>query len=356
MKVLIIDSTDVSQAPYLQYYTDVLEREQVDYDILSWEKDQSGPTTHEDRLIQIHKKMHLGGFKKLLEFFSVARAIKKEIKKGKYTHFIIINTIWAVLLIDVLSSFKKRYILDVRDYKCEEKSGYRHLLKYIMEHAFANVVSSKGFIRFLPVKIGIVPAHNLTKGLAPKDLCTLDKHKEKINIGFAGYVRYNEPNEYLIESLKTNPKFELHYYGTVSRYCDFYKKYKGENVPVFMHGLFKNEDKERLHQEIDIINSLYGADDLTVITLVPNRLYDSLNYYIPMIVSAHTYLAEVVEEYGLGLVIDTERDDLQEKLNKYIETFDKAAFVEGCEKLAAVINEEQDEYIHTIDRFVTSGK
>lgn len=44
-KVLLIDSTPVKQAPYLNIYTSIFDKKRLSWDILTWDKDADGETS-----------------------------------------------------------------------------------------------------------------------------------------------------------------------------------------------------------------------------------------------------------------------------------------------------------------------
>ena len=91
--------------------------------------------------------MHLSGWKKYKDFCIVAESIRKIIKKGNYTNLIIVNTIWAVFLIDViLSHFRGRYLLDIRDYKVEKFPIIKWMIPQIVKNSYRTIISSKGFL------------------------------------------------------------------------------------------------------------------------------------------------------------------------------------------------------------------
>lgn len=146
MKVLIIDSTSPAQRTYLAFYLEKLKERKIPYDIIDWVKTKNGEVERTKNKYIIHRVMHLSGWKKYKDFCIVAESIRKIIKKGNYTNLIIVNTIWAVFLIDViLSHFRGRYLLDIRDYKVEKFPIIKWMIPQIVKNSYRTIISSKGF-------------------------------------------------------------------------------------------------------------------------------------------------------------------------------------------------------------------
>ena len=201
MKVFIFDSTRLEQAPYIAYYEQELKAKHIPYHVCTWDKSTDAPTSVEDTVITIHSKWHLGK-RKYLDFIRIARKLKKIIQEGQYTHIVVVNTIWAMLLRSLLlRDFPGRYVIDIRDYKCETKPGYQFFLKALIEKSFFTTVSSDGFRTFLPASSKIISNHNITNMEAIAKRSTLFPHKEHIAIGFFGFIRYKEENEAIIHCI-----------------------------------------------------------------------------------------------------------------------------------------------------------
>lgn len=354
MKVLLIDSTEISQAPYLEIYTQIFDKQKVEWDIFTWNKDINSNLTYADHVYTAHKKMHLRGIKKYYDFYRISKLAKKLICNHGYTHLVIINTIWATLLCKQLEEFKNRYILDVRDYKMENKPCFSWILKRIVNHSYATVISSEGFREFMPENDKLLVAHNLMADTGKSyDKPSLNREKLPIKIGFVGYVRYNEPNRGLIKCLKNNLNYEIHYYGALSRYCDFHIDSILKSDNVFMHGKYDNKDKDILYKNIDIINALSGMDNESR-WLTPNRLYDALLYKKPLIALPGTYLGKFIKKYGIGVAIDPDDKNFEKLLDKYINNFDEKEFSMVCDSLLKKVKKENLCFLNTIANFGNS--
>jgi len=178
-------------------------------------------------------------------------------------------------------------------------------------------------------------------------------HKEAIVIAYIGLVDYFSTNVKLIDALKNNTNYKLQYSGIVSSNCKIIEYVKTEKIDnVIFTGPFNNEDKPQIHKKVDMINALYGNDNLIVTTALPNKLYDAIIYRKPIIVSKGTYLGEVVENFKIGIAIDVEYDDIKQKIQDFWYNFEVEEFYKNCDELLKMFNEEQKNTIKDILNFV----
>ena len=302
--------------------------------------------------------MHLSGWKKYKDFWIVAGIIRNIIRNGEYTNLIIVNTIWAVFSIDIiLSRFKGKYLLDIRDYKVESFPFVKWLVPQIVKNSYKTVISSKGFLSFLPQ----YPSKYLITHNIPIDkhertkMPILIKKKKHINIGYVGRIRDDAANQSLIDLIRTNKRYSLYYYGAFSPYSTFQNKEKNKIDRIHYMGRYDEKDKGFLYKNIDMIHSIYLPTNKASATLTPNRLYDALLYKKPLLVSAGTYLSEIVKRYKIGVVIDFSKSMQIDLIDQYVDTFNQNEFSESCDKLLNQVLLEQGEYYLSIKNFIQSS-
>ena len=78
---------------------------------------------------------------------------------------------------------------------------------------------------------------------------------------------------------------------------------------------------------------------------MPNRLYDALLYKKPILASQDTYLGYIVEKYGIGIAVDIFSDDINKKLEEFLNTVDIASMNKNFQNLLTIIEKEQKCYI-----------
>lgn len=132
-------------------------------------------------------------------------------------------------------------------------------------------------------------------------------HKKEGNqdftVGYIGSVRYKQQMRNLIEAAKR---------------CGIHLLIAGfESEPVEIEPLCKDDPNiewigrfdfnaraAELYGKCDVMYSVYDADMHNVRVALPNKLYESTYCEMPLIVARNTYLAEMVEDWGVGAAVD----------------------------------------------------
>lgn len=128
----------------------------------------------------------------------------------------------------------------------------------------------------------------------------------KIRFGFVGFIRYQAVYS-MAELISRNfPQHEFHFYGEIQLSSDAekFKSLEGRNN-VFFHGFFKNPDKlADVYSNIDVVISTYDISSINVLYAEPNKLYESIYFRTPIIVSKGTFLERQVNKYHTGWSVD----------------------------------------------------
>ena len=153
------------------------------------------------------------------------------------------------------------------------------------------------------------------------DLTAFRNYRKKTDqsgftVGYIGSVRYKQQMKNLIEAAER---------------CNMHLLIAGfENEPIEIEplcinkpnidwiGRFDfNERAAELYGRCDVMYSVYDADAENVKVALPNKLYESVYCEMPIIVAKNTYLAQIVEEWGVGVSVNHKSiDELAEVLNQ----------------------------------------
>jgi len=143
--------------------------------------------------------------------------------------------------------------------------------------------------------------------------------------------------------LANNPKYKLVYIGIPNIDCDLEGYCKGKNINnVYFKGKFKNEEKAKLYEEIDLINAVYGNNSLEVTTLLPNRLYEGLLLKKPVLATADTFLGDIVKANKVGLCLNLDDRNIDLKIEEYISTLDFDEFNLNCKRMLNEIKKSKN--------------
>lgn len=360
MKIGIIAFSGRNNMPYLKYYEDIIKNEKVDYECVFWDRFTNGKTEKINNEYTLHIKCLPGANKigKIIPMLKYKYIVEKIIKKEQYTHLIILTTLPGVLINKVLlKQFKNKYIFDIRDYTYEKYEFYKKIVDKLVDNSFFTAISSKGFLRFISDNEKIIPCHNISYTKEIKETCDDFRNKKQITIGFLGNTRYFEENCKLIDALANNPKYKLVYIGRPNVDCDLEGYCKSKNITnVVFKSEFKNEDKPKLYEKIDLINAVYGNSSLEVTTLLPNRLYEGLLLKKPVLVTVGTFLGDIVKANKIGICLNLDDVNIVLKIEKYISTLDFYEFNLNCEKMLNEIKKEQKYFCDKIREFLMKNK
>lgn len=136
----------------------------------------------------------------------------------------------------------------------------------------------------------------------------IDKHH--IRFGFVGLIRYpNTINRFAKVIGRFYPQHEFHYYGTLDK-PSFWDSELDTFVNVYNHGPFLNPTEQpQIYASIDMSVVCYDTSSMNVRIAEPNKLYESIFFETPIIVSEETFLAKRVKELGVGYAINASDDN-----------------------------------------------
>lgn len=246
--------------------------------------------------------------------FSISKVLKKQDK----------DTLYFIFSLDVALAFmlacgcRRKYLYEVSDLmELEVNSAILSkalisINRCIINNSKETIMTSEGFASFyfgnkVPDKISIIP------NKLNKKVLELPKPREKtfdinnITIGFTGAIRSKAVYNFIevVGSKFANIKINL--YGI---YTDdkIYGKKIQESVDkynnVTYYGPFKNpDDFPYIYSNIDLVLCLYTAHGNDKV-LEPNKLYESIFYEKPIIVSKDTFTGEYVEHKNIGYTVN----------------------------------------------------
>lgn len=362
MKIGIIAFSNIEYLPYLSRYENILLKQKIDYDIIYWQRKQISNVPLEKKYKGFINNSDLNKPKilKIYDFLNFRKFVISQIKDNKYDKLIILSTIPGVLIFDKLfTSYKNKYILDIRDPSYEKNFLFRFLLGQIINYSVFSPISSKGFLSFLPGnKNKFVLIHNYLPEDNIKDNSDnlFRNDVNKIIIRFLGFLRHYEANTALIEALSNDTRFELHYHGVIDSKdgLKLQKEVKLKNSHnIFFHGFYDREAKKEIMQKTHIIHNIYNNDSTKF--AMGNKLYDGANFYLPQILTQGSIMGEYADEYGLGLSLNIESISSDE-IYIWYKNLNLDKFNKNCDLFLQDIKEEEEEFNVRFFSFINSEK
>ncbi len=352
MKVCLIGDTERNYLPYIEKYIRFFKKQGIEYDSICWQREESSVKAKKNEY-NYYEKPKEGAFNKIISYARFKKYVIKILEKNRYDKIIVLSTVPCVALRKyILKNFKNKYIFDFRDYSFERFSPYKNIVDKLIDNSEFTTISSNGFMDFLDKNEKIIINHNVPDVSSVQTISDL-KQKQVINIGFVGWVRYYEENIAFINKLKNEFRYQLWYIGKPIKNCGI-QNYCCENeiTNVSFIGKYDNKQKYDLYKSIDIINSIYGDDSLDATTALPHRLYEACIFKKPIISSKGTYLGEIIDQYGLGLVVNVDHDDVLSELNEYVRTFNQTTFLQGCENFLNDVKKDEEILYNKLKEFI----
>ncbi len=156
---------------------------------------------------------------------------------------------------------------------------------------------------------------------------------ENFTIGYIGSVRYKQQMRNLLDAVE-QVGGHLLIAGFESEPIEIEPLCKN-NPNIEWVGRFDFEKQAaELYGKCDVMYSVYDADMHNVRVALPNKLYEAVCCEMPIIVAKNTYLAQVVEEWGVGVAVDHKSvDELAEALRELRDNRNlREQIAENCRK------------------------
>lgn len=270
-------------------------------------------------------------------------------------------------LASFLISFKKvAFVYEISDilYAYPKYNKIRWIMKLIdrrlINKAQCVVMTSGGFQSFykrFDQKVLILP-NKVNSSLIKIKRNILDTKSHCIRFAFIGAIRYNSIFRFAQTIGERFPNHEFHFYGgapqsTLNRVHALTTKYKN----VILHGPFKSpEDLPQIYYNVDVVVACYDTNSLNECIAEPNKLYESILFCRPIVVSKGTYLADRVAKYKCGFSIDPSSSEsiysFLQALN--FEELRKISYIEQHTDVKEVVN-DATELVNTLKGIVRHG-
>lgn len=323
-KICILSTVNIKHMTMLTMYTEYLEKNNIEYDIIYIDKYQEREFINAKNIysykLNINREWSMP--RKLIKYYKFKKFAKDIIKNNGYDFIIVWNSFTAFMFCEFLSNkYKNKYCINIRDYAYEKYLPVYLIMKKVIKNSAFTTISSDGFRSFLP-KYDYITVHSLNDKLLNKCISRneLRKKEEPIKITFIGYVRFFENDKKLIDALGNDNRFIVQFFGEGSQKLELYAKEKKYNN-IICKGRFEPSQTSDLLKGTDIINNLYGVGEIALDTALSIKLYYAVHLNIPILVFKDTYMAQISKKYGIGYEI--EKDGFDNLGNRIFEWYHK---------------------------------
>lgn len=353
MKAAIIILGNTWVCPYVNTYKHILDKKGCAYDVILWDRDGSDADA---KFAFSAENANLDNpLVKAACYVRYARFIRRVVRENKYDRLVISGPHLAILLSSFLrKGYKGRYLVDYRDISIEQKPFLYGIYSKVLADSYCNVISSPGFIKYLPGKYEYLLSHNFDIEKAVNSLVAEMPAFEPdvpLKVLTIGAIRNFESNVRVLESLGNNDAYRLSFVGrgeASGRLKEYALLHNVRNVEFA--GYYKKEDEVAIVNECSFINIVF-PNDIKHSVIMSNRFYLALVHKKPVLVTAGSTQAALVEKYALGVVV-SDCKEIDAGIRKYLSEFDYCEFCKRCNSLLSVFIEDYNALERAVGEFV----
>ncbi|RLQ94812.1 glycosyltransferase family protein [Falsibacillus albus] len=346
-KIALIGDSSMLYMPYVSNYEKVLVDNNADYSIINWDRFQMENFDKENK----YRDQKIGHRRNFIDYYKYSRFVIKKLSKTKYDKVIVFGIPLSFFLKGfLLKNYKRRYIIDIRD--------YHKILKVfntskLIENSLFTVISSPKYKEWLPKNDRYEINYN-TKIKNKESLkpAIVNYKKNTFNISYIGATRDYDINTEFIKNLKNKEKYNIYFHGEGDINKDIKNYLITNNIKnVKLTGRYYREDEDKLYHTSDLINVLRYNDGINNKTALPNRLYNTVLHGKPMLAFKGTFLAEIINDYNLGLVVES-FDEIDKDIENYFKGFNIDEYNLGRCNLIQDIIRENHKFIRNLEEFI----
>ncbi|MCK1246012.1 hypothetical protein MX112_03355 [Streptococcus uberis] len=226
--------------------------------------------------------------------------------------------------------------------------------KKLLQNSAMNVVSSEGFLNFLPQKAQYEVAHNVRTWPTNRinNIKNRNKDKEQLHIVFVGYVNYQEQHKKLLLALKNDPRFKISFIGTRGNELKPFCEQNGiTNVNLI--DTFESSKTLDYYEDADFVNNLYGNHTPVLDYALSNKLYYAASLNIPILVCADTFMEDISKRHHFGITVDLQtKDNLGDYLFNSYKQIDWNKLEAGCNNFMQLVDKQQNQFENKLNNLL----
>ena len=328
-RVILIRSNSVNPDPPVEKVAAALLNAGYFVSIIGWDRDRDYTASgeflqlgnYQAEIVRIGIKAQFGGGikKNLLPLFLFQKRLLCWLIKNKAAYDIIhaFDFDTGFVASKCAQRFGKQFIYHILDYYVDS-----HMLRgTIFEKAVLKLENS--VIQFADVTVictekrkeqisgsapkRLVVIHNTPSSTQMQECEKKTKQMGRIKIVYVGILQPGRLLKEVTEAVSENDGIELHI-GGFGSYEEFFEDIANRCDNIFYYGRLTYQQTLALENECDIMLAIYDPAVENHRYAAPNKFYESLMLGKPVIMVRGTGMSEIVEENGIGALIDYSKE------------------------------------------------
>lgn len=313
--IIIIKDNECFE-PRLNIYTSFFEKEDKEYLVLGWNR--SGKANHDKRHVFYEKRALYGTKirnipKKVAWMFFVFNQLWKNRNKCSVVHACDVDAAIPSYIFSKI--FKKVFVFDVFDWISNDLENN---FVFSLIETVENLIYKKADYVILcederrqqakeendrVCVLPNIPNQEYKEDIETKKVLTKEREKFKYSLGYVGVFDNDRGLLELIEAVKQNEDVILEIAGF--GFLESKIEELVEGAPnIHYWGRVSYDVGATISHNVDIIVGFYYLTNPVHKFAAPNKYYESIKYGRPLLTNRGTILADKVEKYSTGFVVD----------------------------------------------------
>lgn len=160
MKIGLIITNSYWFSPYVMIYEEILIENDINYDIISWDRDGN----NESKILSFRLRSNIKSnrINRVLDYLRFRSFVVKAINRNKYDKLIIFGPQTGIFSLEFLKkNYQKKFVLDYRDLSIDQI--FKRRFKKLLDISAIVAISSPGFKKVLLVGYDYLISHNISR-------------------------------------------------------------------------------------------------------------------------------------------------------------------------------------------------
>ena len=337
--VVLIRSNPVRPYPRLEKMANCLAKNGYGVTVLAWDRDSDYEPREEElklkdstvKIIRIGLKGQFsGGIKKNLKgLVGFQKFIYSWLKAHKDEYDVIhaydFDTGYTAR--KCAKKFKKKFIYDIPDYYVDSHGLNGSVIGKLVKRMEDSVINrsdatiicteerKEQILGTHPRKLYVI--HNTPDVDISDENAAVEVHErlKLVYVGIFGRVRYIDK---IAEAVAARTDCEFHIGGFGAGMESYFEDMANKYDNIKYYGRIPYDRTIELERECDVMCAIYDPSVPNHYYAAPNKFYEALSLGKPLLMARNTGMASVVEEHGIGEVIDYNFDSLNGAIDRLI--------------------------------------